>query len=246
MQALGIDIGGSGIKGAVVDLETGALMTERKRLRTPNPATPEAVATTVADLYGSLEWDGPTGCGFPAAVRHGIVLTAANIDEGWIRVDGARLLSEAVGRPVSLINDADAAGIAEISIGAGRGLGGVVLVVTIGTGLGSALFVDGILVPNTELGHLEMKGGAAERKASAAAREREGLSWKRWSKRFNRYLRILERLFWPDAFILGGGAAKEFAEFEPYLDLDTPVMPARFLNEAGIIGAAMHAGQMGE
>lgn len=246
MQALGIDIGGSGIKGAVVDLETAALLTERKRLRTPNPATPAAVAATVADLYGSLDWDGPTGCGFPAAVRNGVVLTAANIDEGWIRVDGAGMLSEAVGRPVSLINDADAAGIAEMSLGAGRGLDGVVLVVTIGTGLGSALFVDGKLVPNTELGHIEIKGADAELKASAAAREREGLSWKRWSKRFNRYLRVLERLFWPDAFILGGGAAKEFAEFQRFLDVDTPVMPAHFLNEAGIIGAAMHAGRMGD
>jgi polyphosphate glucokinase len=241
MQALGIDVGGSGIKGAVVDLATGGLVTRRHRLRTPRPATPQAVAETVAELCRLLDWDGPVGCGFPAAVRDGVVLTAANIDDGWIGMDGKKLLSEVTGHRVRLVNDADAAGIAEMSIGAGKGLAGTVFVVTIGTGLGTALFVDGILVPNTELGHIEIKGVDAELRASSAARERENLSWRRWARRFNRYLKALERLFWPDHFILGGGAAKRFDRFEQHLRLDTPVVPAHFLNNAGIIGAAMHA-----
>jgi len=249
MQALGIDVGGSGIKGALVDLATGDLVTERRRLRTPRPATPLAVAETVARLCGLLDWGGPVGCGFPAVVRDGVVLTAANIDNRWIGLDGKKLLSEVTGHRVRLVNDADAAGIAEMSIGAGKGLAGTVFVVTIGTGLGTALFVDGTLVPNTELGHIEIKGVDAELRASAAARDRENLSWRRWARRFNRYLKTLERLFWPDHFILGGGAAKRFDRFEQYLQLDTPVVPARFLNNAGIIGAAMHAsmnGRIGE
>jgi polyphosphate glucokinase len=240
LHALGIDVGGSGIKGAVVDLETGDLLSGRHRLRTPIPATPEAVAETVAELCSVLRWEGPVGCGFPAAVRNGVVLTAASIDDRWIGVDGRDLLSQAIGRKISLINDADAAGIAEMSIGAGKALSGTVFVVTIGTGLGTALFVDGKLVPNTELGHIEIKGVDAELRASATARDREELPWKRWARRFNRYLETLERLFWPDCFILGGGAARKFDRFERYLRVETPVIPARFLNNAGIIGAAMH------
>jgi polyphosphate glucokinase len=249
MQALGIDIGGSGIKGAVVDLDTGELRTKRKRLRTPRPSTPEAVAASVSQLCEHFEWNGPVGCGFPAAVRNGLVLTAANIDNRWIGTDGVGLLSEAVGRRVSLINDADAAGIAEMSIGAGQGLPGTVFVVTIGTGLGTALFVDGRLVPNTELGHIEIRGQAAETRASDAARDHEGLTWKQWARRFNRYLERLEALFWPDTFILGGGGAKKFDRFHRYLDLETAVIPAQVLNNAGIIGAALHTqanGRAGE
>jgi polyphosphate glucokinase len=241
MQILGIDIGGTGIKGALVEVSTGVMETERLRIPTPDPAKPRAVAGVVTQIAKEFEWSGVIGCGFPGVVRRGVTLTAANVHKQWIGLDAAHLLSQATGCSVVMVNDADAAGLAEVSYGAGRDVHGIILVVTIGTGLGSALFVDGKLVPNTELGHIEIDGQDAEVKASDAARQREKLSWKKWTMRFNHYLETLERLFWPDMFILGGGAASKADRFMPLLSLRTPVVIAELGNNAGIIGAAMAA-----
>jgi polyphosphate glucokinase len=238
---LGIDVGGSGIKGAPVDVESGDLLAERYRLPTPDPAKPLPVAEVVGEIARHFEWSGPIGCGFPAVVQAGVVRSAANIHKKWIGANAQALFSEATGCPVVVINDADAAGLAEMTLGAGKGRQGVVLVITIGTGLGSALFLNGKLVPNTELGHIQMDGVDAEVRASDAARQRDKLSWKRWTKRFNRYLEQLEGLFSPDLFILGGGASKEASKFMPYLKIHTEILPAQMLNEAGIIGAALSA-----
>ncbi len=238
-EILGIDIGGSGIKGAPVDVDSGSLLAPRFRVRTPNPAKPRPVAETVGEIARHFAWSGPIGCGFPAVVQSGVVRSAANIHDKWIGVDAKTLFSEACGYPVTVINDADAAGLAEMTFGAGQGRKGVVLLITIGTGLGSALFTDGHLVPNTELGHIEIDGEDAEQRASDAARQREKLSWKRWGKRFNIYLGALEHLFSPDLFILGGGISKDYEKFIPLLNLRAEVQPARLLNEAGIIGAAL-------
>jgi polyphosphate glucokinase len=238
-EILGIDIGGTGIKGAPVDVDSGDLLAPRFRIHTPDPAKPRPVAEAVGKITQHFAWNGPIGCGFPAVIQAGVVRTAANIHEKWIGVDAQSLFSWTCGCPVTVINDADAAGLAEMTFGAGRGRPGVVLVITIGTGLGTALFLDGRLVPNTELGHIEMDGVDAELRASDAARQREDLSWKRWSKRFNRYLGILEHLFSPDLFILGGGASKDYKKFIPYLKIQTEVLPAQMLNNAGIIGAAL-------
>jgi len=240
-EILGIDIGGTGIKGAPVDVESGILLAPRFRLHTPDPAKPQPVAETVAEVTRHFAWDGPIGCGFPAVVQAGVVRSAANIHKKWIGVDAQALFTETCACPVTVINDADAAGLAEMAFGAGRGRQGVVLLITIGTGLGSALFIDGKLVPNTELGHIEMDGGDAELRASDAARQREKLSWKRWARRFNRYLSMLEHLFSPNLFILGGGASKDYEKFIPRLALQCEVQPAQLLNEAGIIGAALAA-----
>jgi polyphosphate glucokinase len=241
MQILGIDIGGTGIKGAVVDTEKGELVTERYRLLTPESGKPRPIARTVKEIVEHFEWQGPIGCGFPAAVRQGIVLTAANIHKSWIGVNVEALFSEATGCPVKVANDADVAGLAEMAFGAGKDHPGVVLLVTIGTGLGTVLFTNGQLLPNAELGHIEIDGLDAELRASDAARKREGLSWKKWGKRFSRYLSRLEALLWPDLIILGGGAVKNFADFAPTLRVQTPVVVAGFLNEAGIVGAALAA-----
>lgn len=239
MDALGIDIGGSGIKGAPVNIQTGKLLAERFRLPTPQPATPQAVAETVKQISDEFSWKGPVGCGFPAAIQHGIVRTAANVDDSWINTDGEKLLKKVTGLPVKMTNDADAAGMAEIEFGAGKGKEGVIFIVTVGTGIGTALFVDGALVPNTELGHIRMKGMDAEHWASDAARKREELSWKRWAKRFNRYLNYLDFLFWPDLFIIGGGVAKKSEKYLPHLRTRCPVVTAKFDNNAGIVGAAL-------
>ncbi len=241
MDILGIDIGGSGIKGAPVDLNSGELLAERYRLKTPQPATPTAVAETVAAVAKYFAWQGPIGCGFPAALRQGVAMTAANIDKRWIGVDVSALFATATGCPVRALNDADAAGLAEMTFGAGRGRSGVVLIVTVGTGLGTALFTDGHLLPNTELGHIEMDGADAELQATDAARKREGLAWDAWAVRFNRYLQRLEVLLWPDLIILGGGASKKFPRFAAHLDISTEVIPAQLLNEAGVVGAALVA-----
>ncbi|WP_428261344.1 polyphosphate--glucose phosphotransferase [Haliangium sp.] len=241
MEILGIDIGGSGIKGAPVDLNTGELTAERHRIPTPHPATPEAVAEVVGAVAAHFSWSGPIGCGVPAAVQHGIARTAANIDKAWIGADVARLFTAASGCPTTVLNDADAAGLAEMNFGAGRGRDGVVIVITVGTGLGTAIFTDGVLVPNTELGHIEIDGRAAERRASDAARRRKDLSWKKWAKRFERYLQTLERLFWPDLVIIGGGASKKSDKFLPRIDIGAEVVPAQLLNQAGIVGAALAA-----
>jgi polyphosphate glucokinase len=241
MEILGIDVGGSGIKGAPVNIETGEILAERVRIATPMPAKPDPVAEAVAELARQFAWHAAIGCGLPAAIQQGVALTAANIHKKWIGTDAAALFSKATGCPTYVLNDADAAGLAEMTFGAGRDRKGVVIIVTIGTGLGTALFTDGILLPNTELGHIEMHGSDAELQASDAARKREDLSWTRWTARFDDYLNTLEKLFWPDLFILGGGASKKGESFIPYLTVKAPVLPAQFLNDAGIVGAALAA-----
>ncbi len=242
MQILGVDIGGSGIKGAVVDTLTGELLGERHRIETPQPATPEAVAQVLAELVRHFQWTGLVGCGFPAAIQHGIVRTASNISQAFIGTDIDRLFSDTTQCPCYNLNDADAAGLAEIQFGEGREHAGVVLLVTIGTGLGTALFTDGRLIPNTELGHIHLENGRiAEHYASDAVRKTEDLNWKRWGSRFNDYLSTMEKLFWPDLIILGGGASKKFDKFKDQLTIEAPVKPAAFLNQAGIVGAALYA-----
>lgn len=242
MQILGVDIGGSGIKGAIVDSLTGHLAGERHRIETPQPATPEAVADVLAQLVAHFDWKGPVGCGFPAAIQHGIVRTAANISPAFIGADIDRLFSESTRCPCFNLNDADAAGLAEIRFGEGASQDGAVLMITIGTGLGTALFSDGKLMPNTELGHIYLKNGKkAEHYASDAVRKQEDLNWKQWGERFDTYLHTMEKLFWPDLIILGGGASKKFDKFKDQLSVETPVKPAAFLNQAGIVGAALHA-----
>jgi polyphosphate glucokinase len=240
-RGLGIDVGGSGIKGAVVDLRTGTLIGTRRRVTTPSPATPRAVAKAVARLVSRAGWQGAVGCTVPSVVRGGVVHTAANIHPSWVGTDGVALLSAATGLPVTLLNDADAAGIAEMSLGAGGGKGGVVLLLTFGTGIGSALFVDGRLVPNTELGHLLMWGGDAEHRAAAGAKTAEDLSWAKWAKRVDKYLAYVERLLWPDLIIVGGGVSRAHRKWLPLLHTRAEIIPARFRNNAGIIGAALAA-----
>ena len=242
MQILGVDIGGSGIKGAIVDTVKGELVTERYRIETPQPATPEAIAAALAQLVIHFNWHGPVGCGFPAAIQHGIARTAANISPSFIGTHVDKLFSEATKCPCYNLNDADAAGMAEMHFGEGAGQSGVVLLITIGTGLGTVFFTDGKLLPNTELGHLYLKNGKkAEHYASDAVRKTEDLSWKRWGKRFNTYLTMMEELFWPDLIILGGGASKKFDKFKGQITVEAPVKPAAFLNQAGIVGAALYA-----
>lgn len=241
MNVLGIDVGGSGIKGAIVDTKTGELVTERFRLDTPQPADPDVVAETVKKVVEHIGWEGPIGCGFPAVVREGFVKTASNISKKWINVSAAELFSEVTGCPVKVMNDADVAGIAEMTFGAGKGVAGSVVMITIGTGLGSALFRNGILFPNTEFGHFKLKGDIAERYAADSARKREDLSWKKWGKRFNQYLEEVELLLTPDLIILGGGASKKFERYEDEIEIETKVVTAELLNEAGIVGAALSA-----
>jgi len=241
VEILGIDIGGSGIKGAPVNTERGEMLAPRHRIPTPQPSKPEAVAEVVAQVAKNFAWSGQIGCGFPAVIRSGVAYTAANVSKKWIGTDAASLFSTATGCPVCVVNDADAAGLAEMTFGAGRGRKGLVLIVTIGTGIGTALFTDGHLVPNMELGHIELGGQDAETYASDAARKRDDLSLRRWAKRFNLYLNTLERLLWPDLIILGGGISKEFEAFRPEIQVQAEIVPARTLNEAGIIGAALAA-----
>lgn len=241
MNILGVDIGGSGIKGAVVNTETGELLCERIRIDTPQPATPAAVAEALKALAQQLNWQGPIGCGFPAAIQHGVARTAANIDASWLGLEVAQYFSTALGQPVYVANDADVAAMAEMTFGAGKGKQGVVLLVTIGTGLGTAFFNKGVLFPNTELGHILIKSMPAEHYASDAVRKKEDLSWTEWGRRFDRYLCRMENLFWPDLIILGGGASKKLDKFMSELSVKAPVVPAQFLNQAGIVGAALFA-----
>lgn len=241
MKILGIDIGGSGIKGAPVDTAKGKMLTDRYRIPTPEGAKPQDVASVVADVAKHFDWKGPIGAGFPAVIQHGVARTAANVDKGWIGTDAEGLLSKATGCPVRVLNDADVAGIAEMRFGAGCGRKGIVFIITIGTGLGTAVFTDGVLVPNTELGHIEMDGQDAEWQAADSARQREGLKWREWAVRFDRYLNRIHDLFWPDLFILGGGASSKMSRFEDLITVDTEVVPAQLRNEAGIIGAAIAA-----
>ena len=241
MNALGIDIGGSGIKGAPVDTDAGLLVADRHRIATPQPATPSAVVATTAEVVRFFDWDGPVGITFPAVVQGGIVKTAANVDKSWVGADGAELFSQAIGRNVALLNDADAAGIAEVRFGAGRNTRGTVLMLTFGTGIGSGLFVDGELVPNTELGHLQIHGMDAEHYAAGRLQEEGGMSYEVWGDRTNEYLNLVHRLFWPDLIIAGGGISKNWDKWADRLVVPTRVVPAELRNEAGIVGAAVAA-----
>ncbi len=244
MTTLGIDIGGSGIKGAPINLSNGEFEAQRFRIPTPDQAKPEDVADVVSQLVRHFQYEGKIGCGFPAAIRSGVALTAANVDRSWINTDINKLFTEVTHCPTNVINDADAAGLAEMTFGAGRGRDkGVVFLVTVGTGIGTAVFVDGHLFPNTELGHIEIRGKDAERRASDAARQRKQLTWEAWAERFNEYLQAIERLLYPDLFIIGGGASKEFARFSGVIKLNAEVIPAQLLNNAGIVGAAL-AGEL--
>lgn len=242
---LGVDIGASGIKGAVVDVETGQLLNDRIRLETPEPSTPGAVAATFAELVRQHNWKGLVGCGFPSIIKGGVAYSAANISEEWIGTNVVETLSLASGCPVEVLNDADAAGLAEMQFGLGKGEMGTVLLITIGSGLGSALFIDGKLVPNSELGHIFLrdKKRVAEYYASANARKREDLSWEEWGMRFNEYLQNIERVLNPDLILLGGGTSKRFDKFDTYITIKAPVRPAQLLNAAGTVGAAVYAYQ---
>jgi len=239
----GIDIGGSGIKGAAVDLETGLLATERFKVLTPQPSTPPAVAGAVAKVVGHFGWQGPLGCTFPAVVQEGVARTAANVDHSWIGTNIETVMGAATGLPVTAVNDADAAGVAETKWGAAQGIRGLVIMVTLGTGIGTSLFYNGVLIPNSELGHIELDGGDYEPKASGAAREREALSWEKWAKRLQRYFSALEFLLRPSLFVVGGGVSRRSEKFLPLLVLDAPIVPARFQNEAGIAGVAFMAAE---
>jgi polyphosphate glucokinase len=240
-SAIGIDIGGTGIKGAPVDLEAGQFASDRVRLLTPAPATPDAVADVVVKVLDQLDVEGPIGLTLPSVIRDGVVETAANIDAAWIGTNALDLFGQATGRPVAVVNDADAAGLAEMRFGAGRGRDGVVLMVTLGTGIGSALFSEGTLVPNTELGHLRLHHGDAEAWAAESVRERDELSWKQFAHRLQTYLELVERLLWPDLIIVGGGVSRKSEKFLPRIRLRTTVVPAQLHNDAGIIGAALFA-----
>lgn len=241
MQALGIDIGGSGIKAAPVDISDGRLLKKRRRLDTPQPSTPARVIEVVARLVDKFDWRGPIGCTFPAVIRNGHTKSAANVDAAWLNFPAQAALAAGIGQQVALLNDADAAGLAERQYGAARGKMGTVLVFTLGTGLGSAMFRAGALVPNTELGHLTMYGDSAERYMTDSARKRENLSWQEWAARVNEYLALVDFLFSPDDYILGGGVSKKHAKFLPYLRANARISPAELRNDAGIVGAALHA-----
>jgi polyphosphate glucokinase len=239
--AIGVDVGGTGIKGAPVDLDAGALAAERIRIPTPQPATPAAVAEVVKEIVTKLDAPGTVGLTLPAVVLDGVVQTAANIDHAWIGTDAAALFREATGRPVGVVNDADAAGIAEVRFGAGRGRSGVVLLLTLGTGIGSALFVDGTLVPNTELGHLPLRHGDAEDFAAESVREDDDLSWREWGHRLTVYIELVEKLLWPKLIIIGGGVSRKSDKYLRYVHTRTEVVPAQLHNDAGIVGAALFA-----
>jgi polyphosphate glucokinase len=243
-RGFGIDIGGSGIKGCPVDLTAGALSGDRLRIPTPQPSSPDAVADVVADIVKHYAWDGPIGITLPCVIKKGTALTAANVDKKWVGTNAAALFAERLGRDVSqvtVLNDADAAGMAEMRFGLGAGRDGVVVLLTFGTGIGSALFLDGKLVPNTEFGHLEVDGHDAEKRAAASVKDDKNLSWEEWTHRVSRYLRTLEGLIWPDLVIAGGGVSKKADHWLPLLDVRTEVVAAALKNDAGIVGAAAAA-----
>ena len=240
-MALGIDIGGTGIKGALVDLETGELVSERVKLATPEGGEPEAIAEVVVELIGLLgdiPADTPVGVCFPAIVRHGSTMSAANVSQKWIGLKAEKFFEKRLGRDITFVNDADAAGVAEVRYGAAKGEMGLVILTTLGTGIGSAIVYNGVLVPNSELGHLEINGKDAERQASYAAKERRKLDWKKWAKALQTYYSTIEALFSPDLIIVGGGVSKSHEQFLPLLTLSTPIIPAELRNNAGIVGAA--------
>ncbi|MFD1713736.1 polyphosphate--glucose phosphotransferase [Amnibacterium flavum] len=241
-EAIGIDIGGTGIKGALVDVDTGELLSERIKLATPKGGEPEDIVKTVTDVISQIPGvaEGtPVGVCFPAVVQHGVTMSAANVSHRWIGLQAEDLFEKAIGRDITFVNDADAAGYAETQFGAGKDERGLILMTTLGTGIGSAIIYDGHLVPNAELGHLALDGfDDYEKQASYAAKEREDLSWKKWAERLQKYYSYLERLFSPDLFIVGGGVSKHYDDFLPLLDLTTEIVPARFRNNAGILGCA--------
>lgn len=243
MKILGIDIGGSGIKGAPIDITEGKLVAKRHRIPTPQPSLPDAVADVVAEIAKHFAWQGPIGCTFPAIIKNGVAHSAANVDDAWIGANVQQLIADKTGAPVMVINDADAAGIAEMEFGAGKGYTGVVIMLTFGTGIGTAIFVNGHLVPNTEFGHMELHGQEAEHWAADRIRKEEDLSWKEWAVRVDDFLSRMELLFSPDLFIVGGGVSKKkkYAKFSDRLHTKAEVVPAQMRNEAGIIGAAMAA-----
>ena len=241
-QRLGIDIGGTGIKGAPLDVKNGKLLAERFRIDTPQPATPQAVAETVGTIAEHFAWTGPIGATMPGVVKNGVLLTAANIDKSWVNTDASALFTKATGSPVHVLNDADAAGIAEMTFGAGKGRAGVVVMITLGTGIGFAVFNDGVLLPNTELGHLEMNGKDAEDQASARVRDLKDESWKKWAAKVDDYLDHVDSLLWPDLIIIGGGVSRKAEKFFPYLTTRAELVAAKFENEAGIVGAALAIG----
>jgi polyphosphate glucokinase len=244
-RTFGIDIGGTGIKGAVVDIATGQLVTPRTRIPTPQPSTPDAVAAVVATLLANADWHGLVGATFPAIIQHGVARSAANVDKSWIGTDVDACFTKAAGggTEVIVLNDADAAGIAEARFGAAKDVAGVVILLTFGTGIGSALLIDGTLVPNTELGHLELDGHDAETRAAASVRDEAKMSYRKWAKRVNDYMSHVEALFTPDLFVVGGGVSKDADKWVPLLELHTPVKPAELLNDAGIVGAAIAAAE---
>ena len=240
-QYLGIDVGGTGIKAALVDTTNGVLLTEKHRELTPQPSEPKVIAKLIDNIVKKFQYEGPIGCGFPSIIHHGVAKSAANIDKKWINVNIEKILQKTSGHRYYAVNDADAAGLAEVAFGHGKGLLGTVIVLTIGTGIGSGMFYDGKLVPNTEFGHLFYKDSVFEKYISNNARKKEDLSWEAWGKRFNSYLVHLEKLFSPDLIVLGGGASKKFDRYQEFLDLDTKVIPAKYQNDAGVLGAAMYA-----
>lgn len=241
MEILGIDIGGSGVKGALIDTTNGELLTDRLRIETPQPANPQAVISVIKEIVQHFEYQGPLGIGFPGVVMHGVTMTAANVDDGWINYPAAHQIALASHCETTIRNDADVAGIAEMRHGAGKGVTGVVMIFTLGTGIGSVMFVDGKIVPNLELGHLYLcnKKKDAEYFAAERIHIEKNLSWKAWGKRLNIYFQHIEFLFSPDLIIIGGGVSKEHEKFLNYLDLRAKVVPAELRNEAGIVGAAM-------
>ena len=247
-RAIGIDVGGTGVKAAVVDLATGELVSPRIRQKTPQPATPEAVIETVGVILdqlaagGHLDASMPAGAGLPGVVKRGRLMTAANIEKSWIDFPAQEALEARLGRPVRLINDADAAGLAEVAFGAAKGVPGTVLLLTLGTGIGSALLINGTLLDSTEFGHIPYRRKDAELSISGAARERRRIGWRVWAREFNAYLAMLEAWFWPDLIILGGGVSKEFAKYSKWLKSRAPIVTAQYLNTSGIIGAALAAG----
>lgn len=242
-QGLGVDIGGTGIKGALVDLRDGSLISERFRLDTPHPSTPQAVADTVGKVVAKMPHTGPIGVTFPGVVMRGTVLTAANVDSSWVDTSLVDTLAPVLPGPVTGLNDADAAGLAEVRFGAGEDRPGLVIMITLGTGIGTALIHDGVLVPNAELGHMEVDGHDAESRASVSARERRDMSWEHWARKVQKYLRRLEKLLWPELFIIGGGVSKKPDKWFPLIDTRTPKVIARLANNAGIVGAALAAAE---
>ncbi len=238
---MGVDIGGTGIKGAPVDIERGELAGERFRILTPHPATPKAVADVVGEVVEHFGWKGPVGATLPAVVKDGFTLSAANVDKEWIGANADEVFTQRLEMPVTVLNDADAAGLAEMRFGAGRDRAGVVIVVTLGTGIGSGMFLDGKLVPNSELGHIEIDGKDAERLAADSVRVRKELKWRDYAKRVETYIRKLDALLWPDLVIVGGGASKKAEKFLPFIEVRPEVVAAKLQNEAGIVGAALAA-----